>query len=313
VIPLEWLQEAAERIAPYTRRTPITYDAEHDLYLKWENHQVTGSFKARGAFNKVLSLLEWERQKGLVTASAGNHGQGVALAGKETGAPVIVFASEHAAPVKVQAMKDLGAEVRLVPGGYGEAEEAALAFARTKGASWVSAYNDGQVIAGQGTLALEILDELPLAAERAWLVPTGGGGLVSGIGAGMEARLGNNHGASLFAVQSEASPYMHAVYHGSSQNTVHELPSLADGLAGPIEKGSITIPMVKEYAEDVILVSEVEIGRAIAYSAQHYGERIEGSAAVTLAAVLSGKITIRPAILVISGGNIGDEVYGLFT
>lgn len=312
MIPLNWLQEAAERIAPYIRRTPLTYDAANDLYLKWENRQVTGSFKARGAFNKVLSLQEWERQRGLVTASAGNHGQGVALAGRETGAPVIVFASDHAVPLKVKAMQDLGAEVRLVPGGYGEAEQAALAFAAAEGATWVSAYNDGQVIAGQGTIGLEILEEQPEAARAAWLVPAGGGGLVSGIGASLEARLGEDRQARLLAVQSVASPYMHALFHGRSQDSVQELPSLADGLAGPVEDKSLTILMVRRNVEEVVLVEEEEIGQAIAYAARHYQEKIEGSAAVTLAAILSKKINHRPSVLVITGGNIGDELYGLY-
>src|SRR5690606_6892457 len=156
--PFIWLQEAARRIAPHIRVTPLMHDAENDLYLKWENQQVTGSFKARGAINKVLLLQDWEREQGLVTASAGNHGQGLALAGKIVGAPVTIFASEHASPKKVAAMRALEAEVRLVPGGYGEAEQAGVEYARQHNATWVSPYNDGQVIAGQGTLALEALE-----------------------------------------------------------------------------------------------------------------------------------------------------------
>jgi threonine dehydratase len=313
MIPFQWLKDAVERIEPYIRRTPLTYDPEYQLYLKWENHQVTGSFKARGAFNKVLSLVEWERQQGLVTASAGNHGQGVALAGKETGAPVIVFASEHAAPLKVEAMKALGAEVRLVPGGYGEAEAAALAFAESSGATWVSPYNDGQVIAGQGTAGLEILAELPEARDYTWLVPVGGGGLLSGIGAALEAHQGQGQKAQLYGVQSEASPFMHVLFHGGSQKEVEELPSLADGLSGPVEDHSLTILMAKQTAREIILVTEEDIAHAIRFCAQRYGERIEGSAAVTLASVLSGKISQRPAVLLVSGGNIGDETYGLLS
>jgi threonine dehydratase len=311
MIPFDWLTAAAERIAPHIHRTPLTYDQENDLYLKWENHQVTGSFKARGAFNKVLSLMEWERQKGLVTASAGNHGQGVALAGKETGTQVIVFASEHAAPVKVSAMKELGAEVRLVPGGYGEAEAAALKFAASSGAAWVSPYNDGQVIAGQGTVGMEILEDLPPLQEAAWLVPAGGGGLLAGIGASLNSLGSHRSRFSLLGVQSEASPYMHVLFHGGSQESVVEKDSLADGLSGPVEDRSLTIPLVKQFAQDILLVSEEEISRAIRFCARHYGERIEGSAATALAAVISGKLTKRPAVLVISGGNIGDEAYEL--
>src|SRR5512138_867909 len=129
MISPEWLDLAKRRIEGQIRRTPLTYDAELDTFLKWENRQVTGSFKIRGALNKVLSLEPWEQQRGLVAASAGNHGQGVAVAGQQVGAPVTVFASQHAVPAKVDAMRALGAEVRLVPGGYGAAERAGLAYA----------------------------------------------------------------------------------------------------------------------------------------------------------------------------------------
>lgn len=313
MIPLNWLQEAMERIAPFIRQTPLTYDEDNAIYLKWENQQVTGSFKARGAFNKVLSLLDWEREQGLVTASAGNHGQGVALAGQRTGARVIVFASEHAVPKKIAAMRALGAEVRLTPGGYGDAEAAGLEYARQSGSVWISPYNDGQVIAGQGTIGLEVGRALanlaPDYAKIAWVVPVGGGGLISGIGASLQAQGLSPDQASLIAVQSQASPFMHALYHQGSQEGVEELPSLADGLSGPVEANSLTIPMLKNYVDEFMLVSEEDIGNAVAYCWQRYQERIEGSAAAALAAVLSGKLLHRPAVIIISGGNIEDEVF----
>src|SRR4030065_1471900 len=137
MIPFVWLEQAYERIAPFIHKTPLTYDSQNNLYLKWENHQVTGSFKIRGALNKVLSLQNWELEQGLVTASAGNHGQGLAWAGKMKNAPVLVFASDHASPNKIQAMRELGAEIRLVAGGYSEAECAGIDFARKTNATWV--------------------------------------------------------------------------------------------------------------------------------------------------------------------------------
>ena len=186
MIPFNWLEEAQARVAGVIQVTPLTYDPQNELYIKWENHQVTGSFKLRGALNKILSLQPWERERGIVAASAGNHGQGVALAARMTQAQAIVYASEHAVPAKIQAMQALGAEVRLVPGGYGEAEKAGLEFAARSGATWVSPYNDGQIIAGQGTLALETLAQLPGAASYTWLVPAGGGGLLAGTGAALK-------------------------------------------------------------------------------------------------------------------------------
>jgi threonine dehydratase len=301
MIPYTWLEQAYERISPYINITPLTYDAQNDLYLKWENHQVTGSFKARGAFNKILSLQDWELKRALVTASAGNHGQGVALAGRMKQARVIIFASEHAMQNKLQGMRKLGAEIHLVHGGYGEAEKAGISYAKTTGAIWVSPYNDGMIIAGQGTIALEIMHELPDPSSITWVVPAGGGGLVSGIGCALQKL---KPLPRLFAIQSEASSFLYNIYHHGTQNGVVELPSIADGLAGPVEEGSVTIPIVKKYVSDFILVSEIEIRKAIKFAWLTYQEQIEGSAAAALAAVISGKVSHKPALVVLSGGNI---------
>jgi len=310
MIPYSWLEQAAERIAPHIRRTPVIHDAENQIYLKLENQQVTGSFKARGAINKVLTLQDWERENGLVSASAGNHGQGVALAGKLSGASVIIFASEHAVPTKIKAMQALGAEVRLVSGGYGEAEEAGLSYAASSGSTWISPYNDGQVIAGQGTVGLEIMDQLSELAYSTWVVPVGGGGLISGIGTAIKSdAIEKITSRKLIGAQSEASAFMHAIFTRGTQDETVDLPSLADGLAGPVEANSITIPVVRRFVDEFVLVSEEEIASAIAYAWKRYNEKIEGSAAAALAAVLSGKIAARPAIIVISGGNIQAEVH----
>ncbi len=305
MIPHIGLEEAIVRVAPHIRKTPLTYDPRQDLYLKWENLQITGSFKVRGAVNKVLSLSPEDRAKGLVAASAGNHGQGVALAGRLVGADVLIFASEHAIPAKIQAMQALGAEVRLIPGGYGEAENAGLAFAAEHG-TWISPYNDSLVIAGQGTLGLEVLEQLPNLPDITWVVPVGGGGLISGISAAVKIQhspvSASRH--RLVAVQSKASPFFHQIFKTGSQEGVSEQPSLADGLAGPVEANSITISLVKELVDDFILVSEEDIVHAIAYAWQEYGQQIEGSAAAALSAVLKGKISDRPAVVLLTGGNI---------
>jgi threonine dehydratase len=306
MIPYIWLTEAAQRISPYIQRTPLTWDTENDLYLKWENHQITGSFKLRGALNKVLTLQPWERDQGIVTASAGNHGQGVAYASRLFCAPVLIFASEHAVPAKVDAMRSLGAEVRLVPGGYAEAEAAGLAYAQTHAVTWISPYNDGQVIAGQGTLGLETLEQLSGSQPSAWVVPVGGGGLASGIAAALENL---SPRPQLIGVQSTASAYFHAIFHRGSQAGVIELPSLADGLSGPVEQGAVTIPMIRQSLYDLILVTEEQITAAIQYAWQRYHECIEGSAAVTLAAVLAGKITPKASLCIFSGGNIQPELH----
>jgi threonine dehydratase len=310
MLPHSWFAQAAERLSSQAIRTPLTYDSHLDIYLKWENHQATGSFKVRGALNKVLTLQPWEREVGIVTASAGNHGLGVAYAAQAAGSPVIVFASETASAIKLQGIRKLGAEVILVPGGYGDAEAAGIDYARTHSKTWISAYNDGMVIAGQGTIGPEILDQLPERSHFFWIIPSGGGGLACGIATAVKSQSAEKPSTHhLFAVQSEASSYMYAAYYTGSQEGVLESNSLADGLAGPIEHGSITIPLARRYLDGVLLVSEADIAQAISYAWHHYHEVIEASAATSLAAVLSGKFTNRPAILIISGGNINPETH----
>lgn len=305
MIPYEWLEQAESRIAPYIQDTPLTFDAARDLYIKWENRQVTGSFKARGAFNKVLLLEEWEREAGLVAASAGNHGQGVALAGQKVGAGVEIFVSEHAVPAKVEAMRALGAIIHAIPGGYGEAESAGKAYAEEEQKTWISPYNDGQIIAGQGTIGLEVLREL--SAETAlWLVPVGGGGLLSGIGSSLREQA---YRPRLIGVQAEASAFMHSLFYRGTQADVPDLPTLADGLAGSVEQDSVTIPAVRQMADEIVLVNEDEIARAIAFAWDIYEEKLEGAGAVGLAAVLADKVKARQAVVIVSGGNVQPEVH----
>jgi threonine dehydratase len=306
MLPSIWLTEAVQRISPYIQHTPLIYDSQNDLYLKWENHQTTGSLKLRGALNKVLSLQPWEREPNLVTASAGNHGQGVAYASNLVGARVRIFTSEHTTPAKVDAMHRLGAEVFLVPGGYAQAEAAGLSYTQSQAGTWISPYNDSLVIAGQGTIGLEILDQLAGSQPSTWIVPVGGGGLISGIACAIEHIIPRS---KLIGVQSTASPFFHALIHLGSQDEVIELPSLADGLSGPVEPSSITVPIVQHSLDDLILVNEENIAEAIRFAWQQYHERIEGSAAVTLAAVLAGKIADKSSLCVLSGGNIQPEIH----
>ncbi len=306
MIPYEWMAEAEQRIAGHIRQTPLTFDASRNLYLKWENRQVTGSFKARGALNKVLSLQSWERSSGLVAASAGNHGQGVALAGRITGAPVEVFASEHAVPAKLHAMRELGAQVHTVPGGYAEAEAAGRRYARERQRTFVSPYNDGQVIAGQGTCGVEIVRQLDSVETAAWIVPAGGGGLISAIGTlltDMKRR------PKLIGVQAAASPFTDSLFHRHTQAGVKDLPTLADGLAGAVEEGSVTISMIERSVDEFLTVSEEEIARAMAFAWYVYREKIEGAAAVALAAALDGRISERPSVPILTGGNVDPDVH----
>ena len=194
--------------------------------------------------------------------------------------------------------------MRLVAGGYEAAEAAAIRHAHENQQTYVSPYNDGQVIAGQGTLALEVLRELP-EPPTAWIVPVGGGGLISGVGLALETV---SPRPRLIGVQAAASAFMHALYHRGSQEGVEDLPTLADGLAGALEAGSVTVPLVRRWVDDLLLVEEDEIAAAMAFAARTYGETIEGSAAAALAAALTGRVD-GPALVVISGGNVQPETH----
>jgi threonine dehydratase len=312
MIPSEWIAQADERIAPHIAKdTPLTHDAARNLYIKWENRQKTGSFKARGALNKILALENWERAAGIVTASAGNHGQGVALAGQLMGACVTCFVSEHALPVKVDAIRALGAEIVAIPGGYPEAEAAGRKFAAEHQKTWVSPYNDGQVIAGQATIGLELINSPLFSGERPGvkltiLVPVSGGGLIAGIGAAL-TRLSPR--PRLVGVQPETAPFMHGLFYRGSQAGIPDLPSLADGLTGAVEADSVTIPMVRQLVDEIILVSEEEIARAVAFAFVEYGEMIEPSGAVTIAAALREVAGSGTQVAIVSGGNIQPEVH----
>jgi threonine dehydratase len=311
MIPSEWVDQADAHIAPHIVRTPLTHDAARNLHIKWENRQKTGSFKARGALNKILSLTDSERAVGIVTASAGNHGQGVALAGQLTGASVTCFVSEHAVPVKVNAIRALGAEIVSVAGGYPEAEAAGRKFAEENHKTWVSPYNDELVIAGQGTIGLEVEREVGRNIISTYYVPVSGGGLIAGIGLAL-TRLSPR--PRLIGVQPETAPFMHGLFYHGSQDGIPDLPSLADGLTGAVESDSITIPMVKQLVDEIILVSEEEIAHAVAFAYKEYGEIIEPSGAVTIAAALRAvernDIPLEaPRVAIVSGGNIQPEVH----
>lgn len=310
MIPPEWLDQAARRLQGQIKQTPLTYDPELNLYLKWENRQHTGSFKIRGALNKILTLQPWELERGLVTASAGNHGQGVAYAARMVNAQVVVFVSEHAVPAKIEAMRALGAQVRLVPGGYDAAERSAQAFAAKTGGAWISPYNDGQVIAGQATLGLELAQQLAGRTgegyPRTVIVPVGGGGLIAGMGMALQRM---DPRPRLVGAQSTASPFFHALYTRGSQAGVVKRESLADGLAGAVEEDAITIPLGRSWVDGFVLVSEEEIRAAVAFAWRRYGEKIEGAASAALAAVLGQQVAGRPALVIISGGNIQPELF----
>lgn len=301
-----WIEEAKNRLEGKIRKTPLTYDSNLDVYLKWENLQNTGAFKIRGALNKTLSLETWEQERGLVAASAGNHGLGVAYTARLLGTKATIFIPENSVENKEKKMHEYGAVVVKVSGNYAEAEKEAQAYAIKKGSTWISPYNDKQVIAGQATLGLEIVDQIDPFDASACIVPVSGGGLIAGIGSAFRYLHKN---IKLIGVQSKNSSYFYSLYQYGSQKEVIESNSIADGLSGAIEKNSITIPLVRSMLDDFILVDEEEIERAIVYCYVRFGQIIEGSAAVPLAAILSHKISFPKCVLIVTGGNIQLELH----
>ena len=217
----------------------------------------------------------------------------------------MVFASHHAVPSKLDSMRNLGADVRLVNGGYGLAEQTAIDFAALNHKTFISPYNDGQVISGQATIGLELMHDVKIEPEISLVVPVGGGGMISGIGSVLHDR---HIPIKLIGVQPEASAFAHALFHKGDQFNVTDLPTLADGLSGHIQEGSITYPMMKNLVNDIITVTEDEIELGIAYVWYKFHEKIEGSAATSISAILIGKVK-APALVILSGANIQPEVH----
>jgi threonine dehydratase len=301
---------AATRIAALVRRTPVERSAllaeqGSDVWLKMEIWQATGSFKMRGALNCMAQLSADERAGGVVTASAGNHAQGVAACAVALGMQAIIIVAADASPAKVAALRRYDphwVELRQMGRDYDEAEAAGIALAHDLGRPFISPYNDPQVIAGQGTIARELLEDLP--ELDVILVPVGGGGLAAGIGIWAHHV---NPAIRVIGVQSEASPAMHAAFAAGQLVTVPLVDSLADGLAGNIEPGAITYDLCRTHLTHIALVTEEAIADAMRFLAQEQHVMVEGSGAAGVAALRSGAVTVPPGSkvgVILSGRNV---------
>ncbi|MEW6323025.1 MAG: threonine/serine dehydratase [Acidobacteriota bacterium] len=302
--------QARRRIAPHVRRTPLIGSAwlssvaDATVSLKLESLQETGSFKFRGAMNAVLRLTEGGQLEGVaavVTASAGNHGRALALAAERVGVRAVVFTPATAPEVKKVAIRRHGADLMDDALDYDAAEASAREFAQSEGLLYVSPYNHPDVIAGAGTVALEVVEEQP--AVDAVLVPIGGGGLASGVGLAIRAAAPR---AEIIAVEVAAST---AFSSGLAEGRIVEVPvthTLADGLAGNLEPDSMTFGLVQRLVDRVATVSEDELTRAMRGLASEERLITEGAGAAAVAAVLSGDV-IRPgqrAVVLVTGSNI---------
>ena len=298
---------AAERIRSTVRRTPLvrsealSEQVGGDVYLKLENEQLTGSFKVRGALNALGTLPEAVRRRGVVASSAGNHGMGVAFAARELGVPATIFVPTHAPRVKRDGIAALGATLDTSQPHYDAAMTAAKAFAAERGLTYINPCLGDPLLAGQGTVALEILSDLPDVGSL--VVPVGGGGLLGGI-ASLVRRIAPD--VRILGAQSVNTA---AMSRSVAAGRVVEIPvaaTLADGLAGQIDDEALDIGM--NGLDEIVTLTEEEIGSTIAWLLRTHDVKAEGAGAVGVGAVLLGKVTklTTPAAVVVSGGNIDE-------
>lgn len=305
LLKYEDITEARQKIYKAVRRTPIDFSTTfsailgEEVYFKYENLQKTGSFKIRGAFNKILGLTDSDRQRGVIAASAGNHAQGVAYAASRAGCRATIVMPEGVTIAKLMATKSYGAEVVLSGQSYDEAFIAAEKLQAEKEATFIHAFNDFEVMAGQGTVGLEIFEDVRDADTV--LVPIGGGGLIAGTAVALKHL---NPRIKVIGVQAEGTPAMkNAVLKGS----IRELDSastIADGIAVK-HPGSLTFPIVQKYVDDIVLVNDEEIAEAILMMLERAKTMCEGAGAAGVAAMLHKHIrTAGKTVILVSGGNI---------
>lgn len=272
-----------------------------DVYLKTENLQVTGSFKIRGSYFKISQLSEEERAKGVIACSAGNHAQGVALAATRNGIKSLICLPDGAPISKIEATKRYGAEVCMVKGVYDDAYNKALELKEEKGYSFIHPFNDPDVIAGQGTIGLEILEQLP--DVDAVVVPIGGGGLIAGVAYTIKQI---NPSCKVYGVQAAGAPSMEQSVRNSEIETLPKVQTIADGIAVKTP-GDLTYELTQKYVDDIFTVTDDEIALAILTLLEQEKLVAEGAGAVPVAAIMNGRIPDiegKKVCCLVSGGNI---------
>ncbi len=306
-ITLRDVYHARARIKDLARRTPLVASPSLEarvgtrVFLKLENLQATGAFKIRGAANKVLSLSEEERARGVVTVSSGNHGRAVSYVANELGAQAVVCVTHRVSEHKMEAIRKLGAELVLGGDNQDEAEAHARGLVAERRLTFIDPFDDPHVIAGQGTIGLELLEENPEVDTV--VVPLSGGGLISGIALALKSV---DPRIRVIGVSMERAPAMYLSLQAGRPVTIVEEETLADALIGGIGlENHYTFQMCQQYVDDVVLVSEEAIGRAMAFALREHHLVVEGGAAVAIAAVLGQKTQLgRNVAVVVSGGNV---------
>ena len=308
MLTLDKIYHASFMLKSIARKTDLiaapNLSAGKELYLKTENLQVTGSFKLRGAYYKISQLTEEERSKGVIACSAGNHAQGVALAATRMGIKSIICMPDGAPIMKVENTKRLGAQVELVSGAYDEAHDRAVELQKETGMTFIHPYDDELVMAGQGSIGLEILEQLP--DVEAVIVPIGGGGLISGVAFAIKALRPE---VKVYGVQAAGAASMYKAYHEKHYCTLDYVKTLADGIAVKTP-GENTYEIINKYVDDIVTVSEDEISAAILTLMEKQKLVAEGAGATPVAAALFNKLPIegKKTVCLVSGGNIDVNI-----
>ncbi|TYP51576.1 threonine ammonia-lyase [Thermosediminibacter litoriperuensis] len=309
-LTLEDVREAREVLKNVAYKTGLVHNTTfsemsgNNVYLKMENLQKTGSFKLRGAYNKIAHLTEEEKRRGVIASSAGNHAQGVALGATSYGIKSTIVMPKHAPLSKVSATKKYGAEVVLHGNVYDEAYAMAKKIQEETGATFIHPFNDPLVIAGQGTIGLEIIEDLP--ETDVIVVPIGGGGLISGVAFAAKSVKPD---VKVIGVQTSNMPSMAVSISKKTITTVEGVPTIADGIAVKTP-GDLTFEMVQKYVDDIVTVDEDEIANAILLLLERAKVVSEGAGAVAVAAILNrmNGIKNKRVVAVVSGGNIDVNI-----
>ena len=303
-------RRAAARIAARVRRTPLYRSATFserlgaDVWFKLENRQTTGSFKLRGATNRLLTLTDEQREKGCVTASSGNHGAAVACAMQQLGVEGLIFVPEGTSTAKVEKIRHYGGRVEFFGTDGLDTEQHARDYAARHGMFYLSPYNDDEVVAGQGTVGVEILEQLP-EVEVAFIA-VGGGGLIGGVGSVLKD---HDPGILVIGCQPLASPVMSRSVEAGRILDLPSEPTLSDGTAGGIEYDSLTFPLNQAVVDDWVEVDEEQIAAAMQLYMRSENDIIEGAAGVAIAGMLAraDEIVGRRVVVLVCGGNIATE------
>lgn len=304
MLTLDKVYHASFQLKDVIRRTDMIMapkiNPDCEVHLKTENLQVTGSFKVRGAAYKISQLSEEEKQKGVIACSAGNHAQGVALAATKNGIKSLICLPDGAPISKVEATRKYGADICLVEGVYDDAYNRALQLKNEKGYTFIHPFNDEDVIAGQGTIGLEVLEQLP--DVDVVIVPVGGGGLISGVAFAIKSL---NPNVKVYGVQASGAPSMLRSVANGKIEKLDEVSTIADGIAVK-EPGDITFQMCQKYVDGIVSVSEDEIAAAILALIEQQKLIAEGAGAVSVAAAMFNKVDVKgkKVCCLVSGGNI---------